>query len=116
MGKKETKNTVTKKEIEKDLTINTQEFGEVTIEKDSIVENVEELSKITEQIVEPLTIIEKEPEVIVKVVQIPMMTLETFLNHHFLSSGKRLYYLKTFGANKEIQKTFSDWSEQLEIK
>lgn len=93
MANKNTKNKV-RENVNTPTIVNTKEYGEVEVTEEEIVSESE---------------IANDFEAL-NIVQSTTMTLETFLNHHFLTAGKKLYYLKTFGKDKEQVKTFNEWS------
>lgn len=93
MANKNTKSKV-RENVNVPTIVNTKEYGEVEVTEEEIVSESEMANDF-----EALNI-----------VQSTTMTLETFLNHHFLTAGKKLYYLKTFGKDKEQVKTFNEWS------
>lgn len=93
MANKNSKNKV-KEGVNVPTIVNTKEYGDVEIAEEAIVPESETANDFEA----------------LNVVQPTTMTLETFLNHHFLTAGKKLYYLKTFGKDKEQIKTFSEWS------
>lgn len=76
------------------IKINTEEYGEVIIEKESIVIDDEVKNDFEE-----LTIVDDK------------MTIEAFLSQHFLSNGKRLFFEKTFGKDREKKLSFEEWSK-----